>query len=171
MSLFFDEATADLDGIYRYDLQRRWRVDGPLLTFVMLNPSTADASSDDPTIRRCIGFAKRDGFAGIRVVNLFAFRATDPDVLLHLEDDVRTGPRNVAAIEAAIDAAVADRAPVVAAWGSWWRDHAKPGRMTRPNVEAMARAKVWNLSCLGVTKDGEPRHPLFVRRDAPLVAL
>src|SRR5689334_20041621 len=64
-------------GLYRYRLTRRWG-DGPALLFVMLNPSTADATEDDPTIRRCTGFAKREGMPAIEVVNLFAWRATDP---------------------------------------------------------------------------------------------
>lgn len=84
------------DGRYRYALTRTWRPDAPLLTFVMLNPSTADAYADDPTIRRCIGFARREGAAGIRVANLFAYRATSPAALVGpvdaAADDPRVGP-------------------------------------------------------------------------------
>ena len=70
-------AVISQDGLYRYHLERRWS-DAPFLTFVMLNPSTADAEIDDPTIRRCVGFSKREGAGGIAVVNLYAFRATSP---------------------------------------------------------------------------------------------
>lgn len=73
-------ATISPDGQYRYDLGRRWG-EGPLLAFVMLNPSTADAEVDDPTIRRCVGFAKREGCGGIIVRNLFAFRTPSPKAL------------------------------------------------------------------------------------------
>ena len=66
------------DRRYRYLLVRRWDNTLPDATFVMLNPSTADERDDDPTIRKCIGFAKRWGCGGIKVVNLYAFRATNP---------------------------------------------------------------------------------------------
>ena len=66
------------DNVHRYQLTRRWRASGPLCVFIMLNPSTADALDDDPTIRRCIGFARREQCAGLIVVNLFAYRATKP---------------------------------------------------------------------------------------------
>ena len=74
-------ATISEDGLYRYALSRTW--EGPIwsLAFIMLNPSTADATEDDPTIRKCIGFAQRNGCNAIEVVNLFAFRATDPNDL------------------------------------------------------------------------------------------
>jgi hypothetical protein len=71
------EAEISEDGKYRYALMRMWD-DKPLMMFCMLNPSTADATKDDPTIRRCIGFAKDRGYGGIYVVNLMAYRATDP---------------------------------------------------------------------------------------------
>lgn len=141
-------------GLYRYRLDRQW-ADGPRCCFVMLNPSTADASNDDPTIRRCIGFAKREGCGGLTVVNLFAFRATKPTALLSATDPV--GPD----VDRHIDAVLRETdGPVIAAWGAW-------NKGTRAKiVRAMMgdRAK-----CLGHTKDGSPRHPLYLRTDAPLI--
>ena len=96
---------------YRYRLTRRWD-DGPTCTFIMLNPSTADARKDDPTIRRCIGFARREGCAALLVINCFAFRATKPADLFAAEDPI--GPENDRHIMAAsLDA----DGQVIAAWG------------------------------------------------------
>lgn len=84
-----DGADIDPSGIYRYDLRRSWGEPGfKVVNFIMLNPSTADASIDDPTIRRCIGFAKSWGYGGLVVTNLFAFRATDPMQLYHADDPI-----------------------------------------------------------------------------------
>lgn len=71
------------DGIYRYSLSREWDKNKPKVMFLMLNPSKADSEIDDPTIRRCIGYAKDWGYGGILVGNLFAYRATDPIELLN----------------------------------------------------------------------------------------
>ena len=165
MSEKYTDAGADISacGRYRYRLWRWW-AHGPAMGFVMLNPSTADGEVDDPTIRRCIGFAKREGFGGIMVVNLFAFRATDPgDLLLNspLND-----PRAREFAEAEIRAC-AENGCVVAAWG------AHPATVNRSEgVHSIRRVKEWagpSLKCLGVTKSGAPRHPLYLPNDAPLV--
>ena len=108
---------ADLsdDGIYRYVLGREWDSEGAVLGFVMLNPSTADAEADDPTIRRCVGFAKRIGYGGIRVVNIYAYRTSSPLVLMKAGTDGTdiVGPEN--------DLAISDAAHychrMVAGWG------------------------------------------------------
>lgn len=126
---------------------------------LMLNPSTADATLDDPTIRRCRGFAKGWGMGGLVVVNLFAFRATSPAALKSSADPV--GPENDDAIH---DAVVGSRA-VVAAWGVHGR---LLGRADQ--VLGLLREIGREPMCLGVTKDGYPRHPLYVRRDARLAA-
>lgn len=143
------------DGLYRYRLWRTWAEELRPMVFVMLNPSTADATTDDPTIRRCIGFAKREGCGGIQVVNLYALRATKP---LHLLDHPDPeGPENsMAWAEVLYDGAVP-----VAAWGA---NALLPGL---PESEALTSSSpAWY--CLGTTKDGAPRHPLYVPADQPL---
>ena len=148
-------------GRYRYWLTRQW---GPGLRvcWVMLNPSTADASQDDPTIRRCIGFSKAWGYGSLIVVNLWAARATDPKALLTLGDPV--GPDNAEAIDLAVNGS----ALVVAAWGSF-ADRMKVKGHMRLWPEASADAALVPTMCLDTTKDGHPRHPLYVKGDQPLV--
>jgi len=119
----------------------------------MLNPSTADARRDDPTIRRCVGFARRWGFAQLRVVNLFALRATDPRTLRTVRDPRSIiGPRNDAVLRR--EARSAD--VIVAAWGAHGALH---DRAT--DVLALLPDVAWQ--CLGTTKAGLPRHPLMLR--------
>jgi hypothetical protein len=114
--MFASSATISVDGRYRYDLHRCWDSSSTMLPFVMCNPSTADAAIDDPTIRRCIGFARRLGFGGIVVRNLFAWRATSPRDLAAARragEDI-VGPDNpvwLAGLQRMTT-------PVVAAWGS-----------------------------------------------------
>lgn len=158
MSLITDDdrtkgAVISEDGRYRYSLWRAWDRSLEPLTFVMLNPSTADANVDDPTIRRCIGFAKRDGFGGVRVVNLYAFRATQPKDMFRAIDPV--GPLNNDYFN------FGTAATVIAAWGA----HARPNRVR----DVMRLLRERTVYCLGTTKDGSPRHPLYVRADQPLI--
>ena len=145
------------DEQYRYTLGRRWGV-GPAATFIMLNPSTADASQDDPTIRRCIGFAKAFGCDALHVANLYAYRATKPADLWKAADPV--GPENDETLRSAFRAAFREGGPVIAAWGA----NANPLRAEFAAV--LARAAGVALMALGVTKDGAPRHPLYLRADA-----
>lgn len=142
---------------YRYILERGFADTGPTVIFCMLNPSTADASKDDPTIRRCIGFAKREEASKLVVVNLFAGRATKPDDLFAMEDPV--GPRNQNAWEESLDG----NELIVAAWGA-------DQRAKRAGDRFRAWARMWGreLYCLGRTKAGAPRHPLYVKADQPL---
>ena len=137
-------------GRYRYKLWRTWDDIRPDVMFIMLNPSTADATADDPTIRRCIGFAHDWGYGGVRVGNLFAWRTPYPQALRSALDPI--GRHNDSALcELAEGAAL-----VVAAWGvhGMWLARAQTvrQRFTRP------------LHALGVTKSGEPAHPLRLRR-------
>jgi hypothetical protein len=144
-------ASFSRDGLYRYRLHRRWS-DGPRVAWVMLNPSTADAAQDDPTIRRCIDFSQRWGFGSLTVVNLFAWRSPVPEALLRVEDPV--GPRTPAVLGEVIRGADA----VVAAWGNL-----HPALVTRT---APSRASLPpSALCLGLTARGEPRHPLYVPGD------
>ncbi len=149
------DALISLDGKYRYRLSREWDAAANKMTFVMLNPSTADATLDDPTIRRCIGFARRDGFGGIHVVNLYAFRATDPKDMKRATDPV--GPDNDAMLRFAFAMAADQGAPVIAAWGA----QADPHRVLEVR-SLMGDADVYSL---GVTKGGHPKHPLYLRAD------
>lgn len=140
-------------GRYRYSLTREWS-DGNLLTWCMLNPSTADADIDDPTIRKCIGFSQRWGYSGIYIVNLFALRATDPRELKKADDPV--GPKNIGRLRAIIS-------PVVVAWGG-----SIPKTQQADNLARILRNRAWGNRefeewwCLGKTKWGEPRHPLML---------
>ena len=144
-------------GLYRYRLSRVWDAELPAAAFVMLNPSVADATQDDRTIRRCVGFARAWGCGGIDVVNLFAFRATKPAALKRVGFPV--GPLN----DDHIRLAARHAALVVAAWGA---NKVPVGRVAE--VLAMLRASGKETHCLSVTKDGHPQHPLFVRGDAQL---
>lgn len=153
------------DGLYRYALERRWDDDTLLdpepaapLTFVMLNPSTADAELDDPTIRRCVGFARAVGAQALAVVNLYAYRATKPADLWRAADPV--GPRNDDVLTAYAEAALEAELPLVAAWGA----HARPDRVAAV-LELVAAAGA-QLTALGVTTAGAPRHPLYLPADA-----
>jgi len=127
----------------------------------MLNPSTADAEIDDPTIRRCMGFTRREGFDAMVVVNLCAFRATDPRELLDADDP--GGPENGEWIHKACFQGTT----IVCAWGAI----PKPIRKFADLAVKLMRDDGYGekLKCLGKTKDGQPRHPLYVRADAPLV--
>lgn len=147
-------ATISECGRYRYTLHRWWG-DGDRLYFVMLNPSTADAEVDDPTIRRCVGFARTLGFDGITVVNLYAYRATKP-ADLWLADEPTGGERNDDILREV--GHVAKHQTVIAAWGA----NARPDR-----VAQVTTTPGWDcVKALGVTKDGAPRHPLYLRADS-----
>lgn len=147
------------DGLYRYALWREWRtaLERPRwATFVMLNPSTADAEVDDPTIRRCIGFAKSLGCTGLAVVNLYALRSTSPDALWVADDPV--GPENDATLAEFLGMSARYHGPLIAAWGA----KAKADRVR----EVLALPGADRLLALGTTKDGAPRHPLYLRADS-----
>ena len=151
-------ATFDARRRYRYRLWRQWEASRPRVLWIMLNPSTADEETLDPTIRRCMGFAKAWGFGGIDVVNLFAWRATEPRLLRAARDPV--GPSN----DEMIAAAVHEAAAIVAAWGNHPMALAR-GRAVRQLAVKLDKS-VW---CLGLTKAGEPRHPLFVAGSTRIV--
>lgn len=154
-------ASISRDGIYRWSLHRDWLRDlgrPHWVTFVMLNPSTADAEVDDPTIRRCIGFAKALGGTGLAVVNLYALRATQPTELWNAADPV--GPSNDAQLSMFFQMAARYDFPINAAWGA----HAKPDRVAK--VLTMPGAE--RLQALHVTKTGAPGHPLYLPATATL---
>lgn len=137
------------DGLYRYWLSRRLSMGERTVLFVGLNPSTADATQDDPTIRRCAGFARQWGFDWLLMGNVCAYRATNPKALLTVDDPV--GPMNQEALKWMTHRAEL----VVAAWGK-----------NRLNCYAHTLAG-WILSlphtrCLGRNGDGTPKHPLYL---------
>lgn len=138
-------------GRYRYRLNRSWDRMKATAGFIMLNPSIADATQDDPTIRRCVGFARAWRCGGLCVVNLFAFRATDPADLFAAAEPV--GPEN----DDHIRAVLRQCRPVVAAWGAHG-GHLGRDRAVREIIAAVGVS----VFCLGRTKAGQPRHPLYV---------
>ena len=140
-------------GKYRYALRRLWDTQLPTVLFIGLNPSTADASLDDPTLRRCIKFAETWGYGGVVIGNLFAFRAKDPRALRNAPDPI--GPANdQRLVQLRQEAGMA-----VAAWGHLG---------TLNGRGSIVAAMLSNLYCLGQTKTGAPRHPLYVRGSAEL---
>lgn len=149
-------------GMYRYDLVRQESELSqfsavPTGVFVMLNPSTADAAIDDPTIRRCWAFAQAWGKKKLIVLNLYACRATDPRDIMEFDDPV--GPLNDQYL---IDAGKAYPEFVVA-----WGKNAPKERVKQ--VVEMLTSNGAKLFCLGTNKDGSPKHPLYLRADAQLV--
>lgn len=132
---------------YRYALWRRWAPGDDFVLLVGLNPSTADHRRDDPTIRRCIGFARDWGYSGLCVANLFAFRATYPRDLFAADDPV--GPRN----DAWLRRLGRDAALVVAGWGNHGRNGDRALRVRR---------QLPALHCLRLNGSGEPAHPLYL---------
>jgi len=150
-------------GLYRTRLERIWDASCPPLVLAMLNPSKADAEIDDPTIRRGMGFARREEAGGLVVVNMRSLRATDPKELLRADDP--TGPYNPGALTMVILEALTDGRKIVCAWGA--HPMAEPAGT---GFVMMARAAGVPLWSLGKTKGGHPRHPLYVPASQPLVA-
>lgn len=147
-------------GAYRYHLWRVWDECRPCMCWVMQNPSTADATEDDPTIRRCIGFARREGYGGISVRNVFALRATDERQLLTHPDPF--GPENEAHLLAARQVSMLTR--LVVAWG----ERLGGKRLRHHYVRAALILSTLGPYCLGTNRSGEPKHPLFLKSDAAM---
>ena len=143
------------DRLYRYVLWRTWNESTLPLIFLMLNPSTADARHNDPTVERCEQRARRWGAGGLVVVNLFAYRSTDPDELMKVADPV--GPENDQAILAA---AYSGGCELIAGWGNV----GKLGGRADAVVRLLRRAHV-RIHALAVNQDGSPKHPLYVHYD------
>jgi hypothetical protein len=143
---------------YRYRLTRDWddvRAErAGALGFVMLNPSTADEAVDDPTIRRCIGFAKGLGYGKLIVGNLFAYRATNPNDLLRVPVPVAIGPENdLHLLNMTVECDV-----IIAAWGTH-----KVVEAREHEVRQLFGPRLWHL---GLTWKGHPKHPLYLSGDA-----
>ncbi len=143
------------DKKYRYSLTREWDK-GASVLFIMLNPSTADADVDDPTIRKCIKYAKKWGFGSLYVGNLYAFRATKPKDVLSLSLQEATGDLNDQHLQYMINKC----SKIVVAWGA----HGMMGTFqVRRLIE---NKKKW---CLHINQHGSPKHPLYCKDDAELV--
>jgi hypothetical protein len=143
-------ATLSADRKYRYRLWRSLGRGAGAVTFIMLNPSTADETEDDPTIRRCLAFAKMWGHKSLDVVNLFAFRATNPKELAKAEDPI--GPEN----DRVIERVITDASLVIAAWGVHGALNGRDDdviRMVQPTGK---------LHYLRFTKAKHPSHPLYL---------
>ena len=140
-------------GRYRYALSRRLVRSGvstSSVLFVMLNPSTADSEKDDATTRRCLGFARAWDYAQMHIVNLYAYRATNPRALAHVEDPV--GPENMSWLDAMVSRA--DR--VVVAWGVRGLGTLEACKFVQRKIP---------MYCLALTRNGAPQHPLYARAD------
>lgn len=149
-------------GAYRYTLTRKWNKHQRRALFVGLNPSTADAEVDDATIRRLIGFSKDLGFGGFTIVNLFAFRSTDPKNLIKAADPV--GPENNRYLNLAFER----HDVIIPMWG------ANGGLLDRDKqvIEILRNTAVnpiRRVGCFGTTKAGHPKHPLYLRKDTEIV--
>ena len=138
-------AVISQDNKYRYQLSRIWDDEKPSVLFIMLNPSTADADVDDPTIRRVVNFAKSWGYGGVFVANLFAFRSTDPKALKHIGDPF--GEENIAHVQLLIG--LTDK--VVYAWGN-----------NQKEPEWLCNL-VGTPYCIDISKKGIPKHPLYLK--------
>jgi hypothetical protein len=148
-------------GLFRYQLWRVWDYDLPILIFIMLNPSVADAEQDDPTLRRGMCFAGDNGFGGVVFLNLYAFRATKPKNMFAAIDPV--GPDNDAHIRGVLRELLPEGGKVIVGWGF----HGRANRIAEV-LELLAQENAQPL-CLGITAKGEPRHPLFIIADQPFI--
>lgn len=151
------QALFDPSERYRYWLARMWDPSLPTVNFLMLNPSTADQYQLDPTVTRCLHYARRWGFGALIVTNIFAYRSTDPKALYTLDDPV--GPEN----DAYLLKAAAQVGLRVVAWGTH-------GALLGRHEAVLALLAEYPLTALGVTQEGFPKHPLYLRADAPYVS-
>ncbi len=160
-------ATFSECGRYRYRLWRGWGNPEDRCVFVGVNPSTADDTTDDPTIRKCVGFARRWGYGALDMVNLFAWRDTDQRGLLHADDPV--GEENDCRILQAFDGA----SRIVLAWGSG--KTAAVRRLITARIQQEAQMlygyRRVQRGTLGETADGFAKHPLMLAYTTPFVAL
>lgn len=160
-----DGATFSPRRFYRYTLTRTWS-DGPILLWILLNPSTADERKNDPTLRKAIAFSKAWGFGGLVFCNLFAFRSTDPRAMKREEDPV--GICN----DSVLIMAAHDADQVVCAWGNHGthRDRAREVLELLQDPEEMA-GRVPELWCMGTNQNGTPKHPLYLAMSTKLERL
>lgn len=138
---------------YRWLLMRRWNEGSKICMFIGLNPSTADYSNDDPTVSRCVGFARKWGCSAMYMMNAYAFRATDPKVMKRQSDPVgQQCDEHLKAISASCSIKVA-------CWGA----HIETYRQTE------LKRMIPGLKCFGLTAKGYPKHPLYLSKDSQLM--
>lgn len=158
--IFIDGAFFSPDRVYRYLLRRKIGVQQTTCLFIMLNPSTADETKNDPTVARCIGFAKHWGFGRLEVCNIFGYRATDPKELYDLLPSAVIGPENTTYIIEAIIRA--DK--VVCAWGNHGELYGRGGEVQQEIMDLNKFPFAFKI-----TNKGQPIHPLYQKADAPLI--
>ena len=140
---------------YRYALWRVWDESLDSIVFIGLNPSTADESHNDPTISRCINFARKWGYGGLCMANLFAYRATQPRIMMLADDPI--GPEN----DQILFDLVSKAHVVIAAWGNHGSFMGRSEQISK---------SIHNLKCLGINKSGEPSHPLYLNESTNLIS-
>jgi hypothetical protein len=152
---YVDRADYSADGTYRWSFERRW-APGGALCWVGLNPGTGDRDAGPrPTLRRVVGWARREGCAAVKVVNLFSYRSTDPKALRTASVDV-VGDRT----DATLRSASGEAQLTLAAWG---------GNTLAQRRSAKVVSMLTSPMCVGSTKNGEPRHPLYVAASTPFI--
>lgn len=143
--------------LYRYYLTRIWDPSKPLFVFIGMNPSKANEQFDDPTVRRCINFARREGAGRFVMLNVYGYRSTDASIIRKVSDP--NGPDN----DFWIKSYVKEADTVVAAWGR---------NVTERGEEVLKLVKgLKTIYCLGLNNDGSPKHPLYLKLNTPLQIL
>jgi len=142
---------------YRYVLWREWDTSKGTCVFIGLNPSTADETLDDPTLRRCVNFARKWGYGKYVMVNLFAYRATDPNELKIQEKPIGYKNNNI------IKELCTNADLVVAAWGNH-------GSLLQRDKKVLKLLKAVSLKCFKISVKGQPAHPLYQPKNATLIS-
>lgn len=142
---------------YRYVLECIWKPNTKIVTFVMLNPSVADYFICDPTLNRCVDFAKKWGFGGMTILNLFAHITPNPNELLVVNDPI--GEKN----DEIIDIIISVSDEIVFAWGADY------GHYYGRDQFIIDKLKVYQPKCIMKSKKGHPRHPLYLRKGLELI--
>jgi hypothetical protein len=169
MNKYIDSnAVLSADETNRFRLWRYWDYDKPPMLFVMLNPSTANALEDDATIRKCVGFAKRDDAGGIEVVNLFPFRSRDPKALKKVVESDEVKNYNLEIIRSVAISVEHKGGRVVCAWGA---DKAVDEQRAYEVIRTLQYKAEVVCYALGFASGGQPRHPLMLSYETEFVEM
>lgn len=150
------DAKISQDQKHRYTLWRSWDDDKPKILFIGLNPSRADATFNDPTITRCIGFAKSWGYGGLHFGNLYSFRTPDPKMLIQ---NITQAADQLT--DTYLQAMINNSEKVICCWGSW--------KFIKDRAMYVLDNLIPQSYCFGYNKDGQPKHPLYLRFDSKLI--